>query len=52
LGKFEHSLGQQHRVFIDAILERDANRAVELWTQNAARITAFLLEQLQNNLAA
>ena len=52
LGKFEHSLGQQHRVFIDAILERDIDRAVELWTQNAARITAFLLEQLQNNLAA
>jgi DNA-binding GntR family transcriptional regulator len=52
LAKYEQGLGPQHKVFIDVILERNVDRAVELWTENAARITAFLLDKLQNSRAA
>lgn len=49
LGKYENSLGQQHRIFIDTLLARDVDQALRLWKQNTERVTAFLLEQLHKS---
>jgi GntR family carbon starvation induced transcriptional regulator len=51
LAKFEVGFGEQHRMFNESILARDIDRATELWVQNTARVTAFLLEQLQKGIA-
>jgi len=48
LARYEHGLSRNHQVFVDTLLARDADRAVELWTRNTEGVTAFLLDQLRN----
>jgi GntR family transcriptional regulator, carbon starvation induced regulator len=46
LAKFEMSLGDDFRQFLDATMRRDANEAVRLWCENHDKVSTFIESHL------
>ena len=49
LAQFECGLDAEYRKFLDVVMHRDADKAVELWTKNHDKVTAFIESNLGNH---
>lgn len=48
LARFERSLHNDYRQFLDVVIERDVEQAVELWCLNHEKVVTFIESSLQN----
>ena len=49
LAKFEMSLADDYRRFLDATLRRDADLAVQLWCENHDKVSVFIESNLHES---
>lgn len=49
LARFERGLHDEHREFLNVVIERDADRAVMLWTRNQEKVAEFIESSLHRS---
>jgi GntR family carbon starvation induced transcriptional regulator len=47
LARYERGLHEDYRAFLEVVIERDVEHAVALWTENQAKIVAFIEAHLR-----
>jgi DNA-binding GntR family transcriptional regulator len=47
LARFERGLHADYREFLDVVIERDVERAVQLWLSNHDKVTEFIETNLE-----